>query len=215
MKGLLLKEFYFYKANGVFYLILIVLFAICAIGSGNPFMMTMPMLISYLLPSSNLAYDEKSKWAQYCDALPVTRVQFVSVKYITMIVFYVFFCILTAVSIIINAAIGGFKDLTGLKLILPCFALYLILLGVISIIMPFLFKLGVEKGRFMFMVFGGLCGGLGAMGVSFGTEKGVTETLGNITASGAWIMAAAVAVSLLIFAGSWALSGVFYRGREL
>ena len=216
MKGLILKELYFYKANAVIYLLLILCFFACVVGGGNPFMMFFAYLMTLMLPSSSFAYDEKYKWAQYSLSLPVTRKQTVDVKYLSMIIFYVGFCILSAVGVLINMAITGFKDMTGLKSLPLCIVLFGIFLGVLSAIMPFMFKLGAEKGRYVFMIFGGICGGGGAICFNlFADEDFIAGFMTNLSAHGGVILAVVFAVSMVIFACSHALSVHFYNKREM
>ena len=216
MKGLILKELYFYKANWLMYLIFIAVFFLCVAATGNPFIIAIAYMMSTLMPSSVFAYDEKAKWTQYSCYLPVSRKDAVAVKYLSIIAIYVMFCILTALGVFINAIINGFEDMSGFRLLLPCFAIFIILLGVISLVMPFIFKLGAEKGRYVFMVLGGLCGGFGALFSStIDEDSGVLNLLINLSGHGALLIACAAAVGVLIFIGSWALSVKFYNKREL
>ncbi len=215
MKGLLLKELYFYRANGIIYLILCLCFVAGVIGTGNPFFFFFAFLMSEILPGSVIAYDEKSKWQQYCATLPVPRKAYVDVKYITMLMLFVLSCAIVTVCVAIHSAATGFKDLDGFRALLPCAALFLVFVGVFSLVMPFIFKLGAEKGRFLYMIFGGIAGGVASIGFSALADGGAYEVMLSISQNDALLLAAAAAVGALLFAGSYALSVRFYNKREL
>ena len=83
MKGLMKKEFLMlWRASRAFGLICVVFIAMSAISQDNVIFLFMPIMISGLLPSTLLSYDERCKWQEFSGALPVSRAQLVSAKYL-------------------------------------------------------------------------------------------------------------------------------------
>ena len=83
MKGLMKKEFLMlWRASRAFALICVVFIAMSAVSQDNIIFLFMPIMISGLLPSTLLSYDERCKWQEFSGALPVSRAQLVSAKYL-------------------------------------------------------------------------------------------------------------------------------------
>ena len=77
-----------------------------------------------------------------------------------------------------------------------------------AILMPVIFRLGVEKGRlFYFVLVGAVC----AAAVIFGSGQNPVNPAARIALPG-WIT---ILVSLAIFLLSWPLSIALYKKREL
>ena len=62
MKGLLLKESYMINKYCRMYLVLVCVFAVIFVMSGNEFMMFYPVVLTGIIPMSLISYDERSKW---------------------------------------------------------------------------------------------------------------------------------------------------------
>ena len=91
MKGLFYKEARCLWHFGKTYLLMLVIFLGLALyqstdSSGGAVWMLYPIFFAGALPASLIGDDEKSGWLTYCDTLPVTRRQIVTVKYITCLV---------------------------------------------------------------------------------------------------------------------------------
>lgn len=91
MKGLFYKEARSLWHFGKTYLLMLVIFLGLALyqstdSSGGAVWMLYPIFFAGTLPASLIGDDEKSGWLAYCDTLPVTRRQIVTVKYITCLV---------------------------------------------------------------------------------------------------------------------------------
>ena len=83
MKGLLLKDLYMVvKYCKAYLLIAVVFLAVSLMGSDNLFFIFYPCLLCGMIPVNLLAYDERSRWPQYCGTLPYTKGQIVSGKYL-------------------------------------------------------------------------------------------------------------------------------------
>ncbi len=208
MKGLLLKDFYMMAKYCRSYLFITVIFIVVSFfSSENLFFIFYPCLLCGMIPVNLLAYDEKSKWLQYGETMPFTRAQTVSSKYlIGLFVQGAVLCftgISQAVKMIFN---GGFQ--LGEYLILMMLMLILALVSA-SVSLPFLFKLGVEKGRMAYYIMiGAVCAG-SVVSSSIMSEKMSVDIGMN------GVLPILCVVGIMMYALSWYLSVVFYKKREI
>lgn len=207
MKGLLLKDFYMMIKYCRITLAVSVMFLVLAFFNDNLFILFYPSMICGLIPTTLLAYDERSRWLQYSMTMPYTQTQIVSSKYlIGLISQSLMLLVITAVQAIKMSMSGGFMLREYLTMLMLVAVLSLFSS---SVSLPFIFKLGVEKGRIAYYVMVGVACGLGG---------GVSVLLGKDTLQPV-AFDAVLPVLLLIAAGiyalSWYLSVVFFKKREL
>jgi hypothetical protein len=208
MKGLILKDLYMsvkYFRNYLF--ILILFLGLSFTGGDNLFLVFYPGLLAAMIPVNLLAYDERSHWDIYSLTLPVTRDMAVSAKYLLGLMLQGIIYLLTgAVQALRMVLSGGFHLESYLVLMA---LLWMVFLFSGSITLPFMFKLGVEKGRMAYYVMiGVICGSAAISGSIFGENLQATISFGAALILGCILAAAA-------YAGSWYLSNLFYRKREL
>ncbi len=158
MKGLLLKEVYMVKSYGRSYLLMMVIFL--GVGllntSQNLFFLLYPAMLIGMFPITLLSYDEREKWNITCEILPVTRADYVTIKYL--------------IGILMNAAlILLYFVLFSARMLVRQDFLWNDILSLISvsatlafltpaITLPLMFKLGSEKGRVAYLIIvGTLC----------------------------------------------------------
>ena len=155
MKGLLRKDLYMAAAFCRTYLLILVVFlAVGAVNNENSFFLIYPMIIGVMLPVSLIGYDERFKWHVACDALPVSRAQAVSSKYIlTLLIVGLVFLLTMLVQAVVMIRQGTPEKLRELPgLLLP------IGLAGPALLLPVIFRLGVEKGRlFYYALVGVVC----------------------------------------------------------
>lgn len=163
MKGLLLKDFYMLLKYCRSYALMAAIFiAISYADSENMFFVFYPCLLCGMIPASLLSYDERSHWLQYSGTLPYTKAQLVSAKYLIGLMTQLVVLLLTAVVQGLRMAREGSFTAAGFASMLALILLLSMLASAISL--PFMFKLGVEKGRAAYYVMiGVICAG-GAMG---------------------------------------------------
>lgn len=205
MIGLLRKDLYMAWAySKTFLLILVVFVAVGLTGEDNSFFILYPMIIGMMLPVSLISYDERFKWHLACDAMPVSRAKVVTSKYVlTLLTVLVVFASIMLAQWFRLSRLGALERLWAL----PGILLPMGLLGP-AILMPVIFRLGVEKGRiFYFVLVGVVC----AAAVVFGSGQNPVNPTAGIALPG-WIL---VLVSLAIFLLSWPLSIALYKKREL
>ncbi len=208
MKGLLLKDFYMMKKYCRSYLLFLAVFIlISAVGDDAAFFGAYPCLLAGTLPVTLLGYDERSGWARYCGTLPYTKAQLVSVKYLIGLAAQITVVTLSALAQGIRMGARGALDLGSLLALAGTLLVASCVPSAISL--PFMFKLGVEKGRIAYYVMIGVAcaGSVAAMNLLRDSE-----TLRRI-ANGPLPVLCAAAVA--VYALSWGLSVAFYKKREL
>lgn len=203
MKGLFYKEARCLWQYGKSYILLVVIFFGLAFLNGgsegtNPLWLLYPVFFVGSLPASLLSADEKDGWLTYCDTLPVTRRQIVTVKYITCLVTAAAVCLLAVPVVLLRhdtvAAMPFLAMMAPVGLIVP------------SVMLPTTYKLGATKGRVVYIVMLMVVAGVCVLLVNLSKESGAPATLSPL---------ATTAISLAVFIGSWALSVKWFEGREL
>lgn len=210
MKGLLLKDLYMAVKYCRFYVAISLVFAAASIWGNNIFFMIYPILMTTVIPVNLISYDEKSKWNIYVGTFPYTREELVSIKYIMTLIFLGIGILMIVAAQAVKMIIYGALDWRLLGL----FTASLPVVGLIGpcIMLPAIFKFGVEKGRGIFYgVIIVVCALYGAVG-AIGTDA---EIMTFLLTGGIWIVPAFLAAGLLLLWGSWRLSVKFYEKREL
>lgn len=215
MKGLLLKDFYMMlKYCKAHLLISLVFAAVSATGAGNVFSLFYPVFLASMIPSmipvTLISYDERSGWNSYADTLPYTRGMLVSVKYIMA---------LTALAVSLAIYMGG--RLIGMLCTGGCNAQELLwLLGMLlsggliapAVMLPVIFKFGVEKGRIAYYIVMVATVSVLYIVLSFLTPALQESPYPSFSSVGLWVLIVAAAA---IFYISRRLSILFYQDREL
>ena len=207
MKGLLLKDWYMVmKYCKAYLLICLVFIGVSIMGDGNFFFILYPCILSGMIPVTLLGYDERSKWDQYCAALPYTKAQIVSGKYLIGMAAQIGMLVLSTVVQGIRMQVKGTFSWESFGSILSMLAAISFLAPAVSL--PPMFRWGTEKGRMAYYISVGLICGISAFLVSV---SGIT-VLGSLPSSTAMLLLGLAA--LVAYGVSWYLSIVFYRKRE-
>lgn len=210
MKGLLRKDFYMAAKYCRSYLLIgIVFLAVSFTGEDRQhlFFLFYPCLLCGMVPVNLLAYDERSRWTQYSGALPYTKAQLVSGKYLVGAIIQggMFLAVGIAQAVRMNLA-GGFR--------LGEYALFMVSFFAVaavasSICLPFVFRWGVEKGRIAYycMIVLACAGGYAASalfdsGIRLAVSQGLLSTILCLAGAG-------------VYAVSWLASIALYRRREI
>ena len=215
MKGLLLKEWYMLIKNLRINLLIMALFLIlpCVVrtGKSSEFIMYYPFFLCGMIPINLLSLDEQSGWLRYSGALPYTKSQFVSAKY--LISLFALGALLAAAGVVRFFLMGAngtiaFQDDILMPLLLSCF-----MFACISVGLPFVFWFGTDKGRIIYLVTLGIFFGL-LYGFSDGVRKLPSSILQNRFPA-AVFPAILAFTGIVLYALSWYLSVVLYRKREI
>ncbi|MBQ6465507.1 MAG: ABC-2 transporter permease [Oscillospiraceae bacterium] len=207
MIGLLRKDLYMTLAYFRVFLVLLGVFL--AVGflpaaHENTFFIIYPMIIGMMLPVSLISYDERFRWNRTCDAMPCSRAQVVSSKYLLTLISVLLIFGLTMLGQSIRLGQAGRID--ELARLVPL----LLLLGFVgpSLLLPIIFWLGAERGRLAYFVAVGV---VVAAGVFLSTGADSPLAFGGASLS----IPVAVFACLGLFALSWLLSVRLYQKREL
>ena len=208
MKGLLLKDWYMMKKYCRAYLLIAVVFiAVSLFSNDNMFFVFYPCLLCGMIPVNLLGYDERSRWMQYSGTLPYTKTQIVSGKYLIGLLSQITILVATGVAqaakmlIAHNFELGDFAVLMLLMLIVSTLTS--------SICLPFVFKLGVEKGRTAYYIMIGFVCGASVLASSILRSQLISEIKPNL------ILGLVAVVGICVYILSWYLSIVFFKKREI
>lgn len=208
MKGLLLKDWYMIKNYCRSYILISVVFIVLSvIGNGDMFFVFYPCLLCGMIPVTLLGYDERSRWTEYSGTMPYTRAQIVSGKYLIGL-----FAQLTAILLMgivqgIRIKISqdySFRDFSVLMLLMMSMAAL-----TASIPLPFIFKLGVEKGRMAYYIMIGFACAASVLASNALRNQILPELRTDIFL---WIL---LILGIGAYSLSWYLSVVFYKKREI
>ena len=200
MKALLLKEFYVASRTcRSFLLVIAVFFALSFFGRNSQFFFLYPLTMVGMIPVTLLSYDERDGWDKYSLTLPCTRAQLVSAKYLIGLIFGGVVFLLVELLLLIGLSMGGNFDFLSMSSAL-------LLMGLLgpSILMPFVFKFGSEKGRIAYYFVLALLFAV----IAFLIGMGFYVYLEGIS----WVV---IGAAVLHYLGSWRLSILFYEKREL
>lgn len=151
MIGLIIKDLLNLKKQCKILLLIIAVYMIVGFTSGDMSMfMAMISLLIVMLPITALAYDERAKFEKYALTMPISRNDLVKSKYYLGLIMAMIALIL---QFIINI-IGYYT--VGTEISRDSIFFTVILFGVsllfMSIMLPFNFKFGVEKGRYFIII---------------------------------------------------------------
>lgn len=144
MKGLLLKDMFELWAQAKVLFLLTVLYLVLPLfSSGSQMLGSVAMLLLAMMPASSIGYDERCKWERYALSMPVSKKDLHTSKFLLGVI-----AILAGVIIQgVPALILGRRDILAALPIMACAAFVYML-----IMLPLLFKFGLEKGRLYFLL---------------------------------------------------------------
>lgn len=209
MKGLLIKDFYIVKGYLITVFVISVAMTILFVWEGNWMMMLMPLIYMTALSLNPMIYDERGHFDLYQKGLPISIQAVVIEKYVLPIAgtlfLGVFYIIANFLKILITGT-GTFGE---------CFsnAVGVLAIGLfcVALMYPWIFKLGVEKGRLVYIVMIILISVACSFLVIANSEVGLEDNsvfMAVLPGTGMLLLA------VLLTAGSVALSIKFYKERE-
>jgi len=203
MKGLLLKDFYQAAKYCRSYLLICLGFMGISLidPSSNNFFLVYPCVMASMIPVNLIAYDTSSRWEVMSLTMPYSRTQLVSAKYLVGLLCEIGVILLTALCYGLKmGTTGSFSvtELGELAVTLVCLTLLLP-----ALMLPLVFKLGVEKGRIFY-----LCS-VGAIAAAFALV-GTGQLQWEISLP----PFALPLVTIVLYILSWRLSIRFYEKRD-
>lgn len=147
MKGLLIKDICVLGKQMKIYIFIIIIFAFIP----NFATFAYAMILAAMLPMTALAYDEQSKWNRFALMMPYTKKDIVISKYILgyLLVFGIGSVSAIAQIFIVIIRKQSMPSELFMQFLFTACGAFLIQ----AVNMPFLFRMGVEKGRLIFIVF--------------------------------------------------------------
>ena len=203
MKALLLKDWYMLIKYGRTLLIVLGVFIVgSAFATDTYFLLMYPVLLASVFSTSLISYDEKFGWLRYAETMPISRRLVVSEKYAITLLLSAAVLILTLL-VRVPAIVAGKLDLSAFGGLVVLMAASSFIAP--SLILPIMFKFGMEKGRIAYFIIIGFILVLSVM---------LPDTVGPVALS-VGLSLAALPLAAAIFALSWLLSIKFYQKREL
>lgn len=208
MKGLILKDFYALKKYCKSVVFILIVFEICGFFSNDNdlFFISYPCLFGSVLPVTLLTYDEKEKWNKYVQTLPISKSQYVSVKYVLGLILTGLFIFLVSILQFIKMFKNNSFDFISYAnemLMIICMCLM-----ISTFVMPFIFKFGTEKGRIVYLLAIGVFCGL-YVGFAMSDDFSLIDSLGKMPTI------AVLGICVVLYILSWLLSIKFYQSREV
>lgn len=205
MKGLFYKEARCLWQYGKSYILMVVVFfGLSMVNDGggiNTMWLLYPVFLLASLPASLLNADEKDGWMMYCDTLPVTRRQIVTVKYVICAILAAAVTLLAIAAALVRGQLDpAFR--AELKTLLPLMPLTG--LTAPALMFPAMFRLGAIKGRTVYISV-----------VILVAAACAVLVIADGTSARAVPFVLSLVISLAVFVGSWALSVKWFRAREL
>jgi len=205
MKGLFYKEARCLWQYGKSYILMVVVFfGLSMVNDGggiNTMWLLYPVFLLASLPASLLNADEKDGWMMYCDTLPVTRRQIVTVKYVICAILAAAVTLLAIAAALVRGQLEpAFR--AELKTLLPLMPLTG--LTAPALMFPAMFRLGAIKGRTVYISV-----------VILVAAACAVLVIADGASARAVPFALSLVISLAVFVGSWALSVKWFQAREL
>ncbi len=204
MSALMLKDYYTLSKQLKLYLVFILVLSV--IPQMN--LISIGAVYAAMLPITVMAYDERSKWDHLAVMMPYSSRQIVLSKYL---IGYIGIAITSILGILIQLAINAVKHTaTTQEQLLAVVVTSCVALVLLAINLPFMFWLGVERGRIAFLVIVGVTVFVGMM-----SSQQSEKLLSLPDISGTWIIAASVAAVMLANVASMLISSRIYETKRL
>lgn len=206
MRGLLIKDYYMLMKYFRTYVVIIGVMAIVTMFTTSaPLFILYPVIVANMLPVSLVNYDEMARFDRYYQTMPLSKAQYVSAKYLMSLIFQ-------ALSLIIFTAAYSISLIRSsqfeIDTVMTIASYMIILVSVLpSILLPFVFKFGSEKGRMVYLLITAIF-----VGVSMYLLNKEELFMADISAVG---FLRALIISILVYGISWFISVRIYTKREI
>ena len=182
-------------------LILILLFS-CLPGAFYP---TFAVVYAAILPYTAMAYDERSKWDELAAMMPYTAKAIVGSKYALGLLLIGSISLLSAASQVVVSVVQHVPLNTETLISIPLVACGALLMMLIDL--PLMFRLGVEKGRIIYILL--TCGCVTYFAMN---TDDVIASLDTVSVYSALLMV--LAITIVAFVISYTISIQVYRVRR-
>ncbi len=195
MRGLLIKDLINLKKQYRVLLVMFVFYIVVSLTSGdNAFFGGVVSIMMVMLTVTSMSYDEYAKWDKYALTMPVSRRDLVLSKYLLGL-------LLSGAAFIINLLYQASMELPYKEVLGIAFSLAGVSILFISLVLPFLFKYGMEKGRLIMMMVLFIPTGIIMVGAKMIPKMGLTlpdpDVLNSLVYILPFVLLIAVAVSIM------------------
>ena len=202
MKGIVIKDLLTLKSSMKTVVLIVILFGFMGAKSGSAYMSTFASVYAAILPMTCMAFDERSRFNRYAVVMPVNLRDIVLSKYVVGLILAV---AATVVATAMTALSGGsIGETVAASIAIP--------MVYHSLLLPLMFKFGVEKSRIIILA--GVV--VPAVGISFleesGRLNGVINALDSVQVSSA--LAYGAMVLIVIYTASVLISLAVCRNKE-
>lgn len=151
MKGILIKDLYVAAKQCRYMLISPIVFVVISVfgkNAGTLFFAAFASLLMSMFPMTIMSFDERSRWDVFSIALPYKRSDIVLSKYVLSIAGNVIASVLYfVICLIVNSGSWDIEFYFSISAISASFGFIYT-----AIAFPPIFKMGVEKGRFWYLI---------------------------------------------------------------
>lgn len=210
MIGLLLKDIYCLGRYLRNLLLVLLVWAVVFFPAGQVNMMIgMICILLVMMLISSLALDQQSKWDGYALTMPLSRRDLVKGKYMTGLIFAICGVLLS----LLTGAVSTLFSSTSIEEVALISGISLLLSVIyISIVLPFVYRFGAEKGRFIMVAVFMLAYGAAALSL-------LADSAQDFLLLEQWsplaLIAALLIVSALAYLLSYRISLAIFRRKEL
>jgi len=159
-----------------------------------------------VLPVTSFAYDQQAKWELFAQTLPVSRREIVASKYVLSIAFIALGTIIgVGLALVVGLLKGepaGPRDLALAGGFIMAASMFFL-----SVMIPLIYKFGVEKSRFMLLAVAGIAALIAAL-----VKLPLLDRLAE--ANPGSILAAALVGAAAAMAASFFISRAIYESRD-
>ena len=201
MKGLLIKDWKTLVKQTK------VMLAITALLACVPstYMSAFALFYAAMLPITALAYDERAKWDELAAMMPYTAKAIVGSKYALGLLLIGSISLLSAASQVVVSVVQHVPLNTETLISIPLVACGALLMMLIDL--PLMFRLGVEKGRIIYILL--TCGCVTYFAMN---TDDVIASLDTVSVYSALLMV--LAITIVAFVISYTISVQVYRVRR-
>ena len=217
MKGLIIKDLCVIKNQMKTLLLVLALFIFLSIANKDAtFVLFLIPFYMIMLLITTFSYDEFNKWECYCNSLPLSRKEIVKAKYL---LFNASSLIVLILGVLASFIIPNFIENTTFE------SIYASIIGVafgiclvISLLIPFYYKFGSQKGRIMLFltvaILALLIGTITSLDVFNNIElMNIINSLNNLSLGMFTLLL--IIVTIIIMTISYYISVKIYSNKEL
>ena len=147
MKGLLIKDLLVLRKYARTLLLIFLFYMFFSFFTNDTsFFSGMTVMFFTISTITSFSYDDLAKWNRYARSLPLTKKEIVASKYLLALILAVTGTVLPMVFSLLFISVFGGKTGAAEQLMIS-YALFAVAVVFMCVMLPFLFKYGVEKSR--------------------------------------------------------------------